>query len=349
MSQISLTASMRSNLLSLQGTSDLMSQTQERLATGKKVNSAIDNPSAYYTAQSLSNRANDLSSLLDSMGQAISTIKAADEGIEAITSYVEQAKAVATSALDTTDVDARSKYNTQFNDILAQINKLAADSGYKGINLLKGGSLTVTFNEGRDNQLVIHGVMATTNGGADSLNIADAAWGGAGVATATVEAANHEVVDGKVKTGSTVTAGGYFQIGTTYYKYTGDTGLEAGDTVEMSKAVKMVKEKVGAEYKYFDYSATSGIDTAITNTTNAISKLRTFASDFGNNYAIVETRESFTTNLINVLEEGADKLTLADMNEESANMLALQTRQQLAINSLSLASQAAQSVLRLFS
>ena len=64
--------------------------------------------------------------------------------------------------------------------------------------------------------------------------------------------------------------------------------------------------------------------------------------------SIVENREEFTENLINVLEEGADKLTLADMNEESANMLALQTRQQLAINSLSLASQAAQSVLSLF-
>ena len=83
-------------------------------------------------------------------------------------------------------------------------------------------------------------------------------------------------------------------------------------------------------------------------TQERLSKLRNMASVFGNNYSIVENREEFTENLINVLEEGADKLTLADMNEESANMLALQTRQQLAINSLSLASQAAQSVLSLF-
>ena len=72
------------------------------------------------------------------------------------------------------------------------------------------------------------------------------------------------------------------------------------------------------------------------------------ASTFGNNYSIVQNRQEFTENLIDVLTEGADKLTLADMNEESANMLALQTRQQLAINSLSLASQASQSVLKLF-
>ena len=72
------------------------------------------------------------------------------------------------------------------------------------------------------------------------------------------------------------------------------------------------------------------------------------ASTFGNNYSIVQNRQEFTDGLINVLTEGADNLILADMNEESANMLALQTRQQLAINSLSLASQASQAVLKLF-
>ena len=77
MADISLTASMRSNLLSLQNTSDLMDRTQERLSTGKKVNSALDNPGSYYTARSLDNRAGDLNSLLDSMGQGISTVKAA--------------------------------------------------------------------------------------------------------------------------------------------------------------------------------------------------------------------------------------------------------------------------------
>ena len=80
----------------------------------------------------------------------------------------------------------------------------------------------------------------------------------------------------------------------------------------------------------------------------AVNSLRSFASQFGNYYSIVTTRQDFTENLINVLEEGSDKLTLADMNQESANMLALQTSQQLAVNSLSLASQASQSILRLF-
>ena len=100
MADISLTASMRSNLLSLQNTQSLMDMTQERLSTGKKVNSAIDNPSSYYTSQSLTNRASDLSALLDSIGQGVQTLKAANEGIEAITAFTQQAKSVANSAHD---------------------------------------------------------------------------------------------------------------------------------------------------------------------------------------------------------------------------------------------------------
>jgi len=287
MSQISLTASMRSNLLSLQNTASLMSQTQERLASGNKVNSAIDNPSSYYTAQSLNNRANDLNNLLDSMGQAISTIKAANEGIESITTFVEQAKAVANSALDSSDAATRTKYANQFKEIINQISAMASDSGYKGVNLLTGDgtsvSLTVVFNEKTtgQNKLEIKGQSATATG----LGLVGA------------------------------TAGLVSAEGT-------------GGTV--------------------DWSTDAKIKVAITATSAAINTLRDMASEFGNNYSIVKTREDFTTNLINVLQEGADKLTLADMNEESANMLALQTRQQLAINSLSLASQASQSVLKLF-
>ena len=111
MSDISLTASMRTNLLSLQNTQSLMDRTQERLSTGKKVNSAIDNPSSYYTAQGLTNRASDLDALLDSMGQGIQTIKAANEGIESITAFVQQAKAVANTARDTPNLSTVTASN----------------------------------------------------------------------------------------------------------------------------------------------------------------------------------------------------------------------------------------------
>ena len=272
MADISLTASMRSNLLSLQQTQSLMDTTQERLSTGKKVNSAIDNPSSYYTAQSLTNRASDLSSLLDSMGQAVQTIQAANEGIEAITEFALQAKAIANSANDTSDVDSIKNYMKQFNEILNQIDQVAKDSGYKGVNLLQDNDLKVVFNEDRSSYLTINGTFA--------------------------------------------------------------------DTSEKGLKINQAEDWIDPDNE--------AIDASISELENAITSLRNMASEFGNNYSIVENRENFTESLINVLEEGSDKLTLADMNEESANMLALQTRQQLAINSLSLASQAAQSVLSLF-
>jgi flagellin-like hook-associated protein FlgL len=265
-----------------------MDTTQERLSTGNKVNSAIDNASSYYQARSLSNRASDLDSLLDSMGQGIQTIQAANEGIEAITSYIEQMKSVAESAaaLDTSsdtfkaDMDA---YAAQFDKINTEIGKLVADASYQGINLLKGGTLTITFNETRTNQFEVEGKDIVDEMAISAASGEDGAW----------KVAEDADADAKAKV------------------------LEA---------------------------VTKSIDELST----ATETLRSYATELGNNYSIIETRQDFTDALIDVLETGADDLVLADMNEESANYLALQTRQQLAINSLSLASQSAQSILSLF-
>src|SRR5947209_15544627 len=98
MSNIVLSGGVRSNLLNLQVTGDLIAQTQVRLSTGKRVNSALDNPTNFFTAQSLSNRATDLSGLLDSMGSAIKTLQAADNGITSITKLVQSAQALARQA-----------------------------------------------------------------------------------------------------------------------------------------------------------------------------------------------------------------------------------------------------------
>ena len=368
MSDISLTASMRSNLLSLQNTQSLMDRTQERLSTGKKVNSAIDNPSSYYTAQSLNNRASDLSALLDSMGQAIQTIKAANEGIETITSFAEQAKAVANTALDTADVDQIKSSQKQFNELLKQIDQLADDSGYKGVNLLEGDELTVTFNEYRSSSISIQGEKADSA----SLGLTEATeWDKVSaettVALGKVETAEAVDInaDGDVtaKKGALDTAEQNLQD---EIDGTNDpdeverlTGLrdEAKVAYEEALAAAQAKKDEGIAAAQKEYAAAQKEDiknnkeiitTSITQIEGAINTLRAMASTYGNNYSIVQNRQDFTDSLINVLTEGADNLTLADMNEESANMLALQTRQQLAINSLSLASQASQAVLKLF-
>ena len=279
MSTITLTASMRSNLASLKSIQSQMDTTQQRLSTGKKVNSALDNASSFYQARALTNRASDLDALLDSMGQGIQTIKAANEGLEAITSFVEQMKSIASSAY-TLDPEAEgyaenvAKYAAQYDEIQTEISKLVGDTSYQGVNLLKGGKLNVTFNETRSSKFVV----------------------------------------------------------------TGD------DVVE-----KMGFEKAAETWKEVDgKSIAEAIDASISQISKATDYLRSYAAELGNNFAIIETRQTFTESLIDVLETGADNLVLADMNEESANYLALQTRQQLAINSLSLAAQSAQAVLSLF-
>ena len=101
-SGITLTAAVRQNLLSLQNTADLMATTQQRLATGKKVNSALDNPSNFFTSQSLNDRASDLNALLDSIGQATQTLDAANNGITSITQLVQSAKSIAQQARQST-------------------------------------------------------------------------------------------------------------------------------------------------------------------------------------------------------------------------------------------------------
>ncbi|HSQ76760.1 MAG TPA: flagellin, partial [Bacteroidota bacterium] len=158
---VSLTSAMRANLLSLQNTVKLLGRTQERLATGKKVNSPLDNPTSYFAAQSHLNRANDLAARKDSMGEAIQTVQSANSGIESITTLIESAKSIAQAAVATSDATARAEYLTQYNEVLSQIDDMASDSGYRGTNLLGGNTLTVQFNEDGTSALDLEGFDAT--------------------------------------------------------------------------------------------------------------------------------------------------------------------------------------------
>src|SRR5512133_2114369 len=99
LNDVSLTSGMRANLLSLQGTVNLLDRTQSRLSSGKKVNTAIDNPVSFFASQALTSRASTIDSLKDAMGQAVQTIQAADKGIKAISAMIEQAKGIAQSGL----------------------------------------------------------------------------------------------------------------------------------------------------------------------------------------------------------------------------------------------------------
>jgi flagellin len=273
-SKVSLTASARQNLLSLQQTANLLGTTQGRLASGKKVNSALDGATAFFASTGFLNRASDLTSVKDGLSNALQTVKAASNAIESITKLVQQAQGITTAALQTSDTTARSGLAVQFNELLSQVNALVNDATFNGTNLIgnTSTSLVVYFNEDNTSKLTITSVNLAVNTAA-GLSIAVAAAA-----------------------------------------FVSDTNITA----------------------------------AVSNLTTALSKLRTTAAGFGNNVGVITTRQDFTTNLINTLQNASDNLILADTNEEGANLQALQARNQLGITSLGISGQLQQAILKLF-
>ncbi|WP_150525602.1 flagellin [Roseibium sediminis] len=385
MGSITLSSAVRNNLASLQATSNLIGKVQERLSTGKKVNSALDDPNAFFTAQGLSNRANDLRTLLDDQGQAIQTLKAADKGISAISDLVDAAKAKANQAIQTSNIAEREQYASEYNELLGQIEDLAKDSGYKGKNLLAGtgNDLNVTFNEDGTSDLDISAVDFTDTA-TGPLKLTDLASSTGGTATFSL---NNDGATGTpaLTGGALVTLDDAFSAGDTLTitNTAGEeTKIEITDTLTVSQLEAAITAtssdttasfasgtmtitstdetvQIKSDNASFNSGATlqagtlggfgtdSGIDAVVEKLKSAQDKLRSQASTFGTNLSIVQNREDFTKAMINTLEEGAGKLTLADTNEEGANLLALQTQQSLASTSLSLAAQAEQNVLRL--
>ena len=295
MADITLGSATRTNLLSLQSTQTLIDRTQGRLATGLKVNNALDDALAFFKARNLNSRAADLGAIKDQISGAISVLKAATQGLEAIESTLKQLKALAQSAVSSPESTTRAKLASQFNELRSQVDNLAEDASFNGVNLLKNSNsnfkagadyLTVKFNERTDgaiNQLVVSGLKA-----ADFT---------------TVLAASAQ---------ATGTAGT-----TTVWGQTGTAAITA----------------INASIKALD---------------SALVTVRQASQAFGTNASLLGIRQDFTQNLINTLRSGAGELVNADLNEESANLLSLQTRQQLGTISLSIAQKSEQSVLRLF-
>ena len=296
--EIGLTSSMRSNLISLQTTARLLGQTEERLSTGKRINTAVDNPANFFAAQGHTSRANQLTGLKDGISEAIQTVKSADSGIKGVLTTIESLRGVLTqarSAINDTVNSAvtlggaaaggASGLTGQYNRLVEQLNNLVTDSSYKGTNFLTSGSvtLTVNFNENATTKIVMSGF----NSGASGLGIS----GG----------------------GSTLTV--------------------AGATGNITSA---------------NIDSVAELDAAEATLNTAIATLQTRASELSANLSTLTTRQTFISEMVNTLVVGATKLTEADTNEEGANLLALQTKQQLGTTALSISSQAEQSILRLF-
>jgi flagellin-like hook-associated protein FlgL len=265
-----------------------MDKTQNDLSTGFKVNSAIDNPSAYFAATAERNRATDLSQLKNSMGEAVQTVTEAQNGITAITDVINQMQSVVQSAGSATTAQ-RDSLMKEFNTLRTQLNQSVQDANYQGTNLLQANTLTVVFNENGTSTLSISGFSAAA-GARSTFTSSATITGGLGISTA------------------------------------GGTGA----------------------FSWGGATFTQILATHSSQLANALVTLRTQSQNLASNLSVVTIRQDYTSNTINTLNGGADNLTLADPNEEGANMLALQTRQQLGLVALQLSSQAQQGVLRLF-
>ena len=417
MSDIVLTAAVRQNLLSLQGTADLLSTTQTRLATGKKVNSALDNPTNYFTAAGLDARAGDISNLLDSIGNGVQVLQAANTGITSLQKLVDTAKSIANQALQqptgygtkssiqfigtgtgvapagpATAADlTTSKLNggvftftnsagtavtitvgtaaAAFNPItktatVKTLDQLNTALAVAGVNLSASitGPDNLTFTSTNDGaaQVITGTAAATAPTALDAINIsANALGGGAG---GTVVAA---VPDAVSQTARATLVSQYNQV-IQQIKTTAQDASFNGINLLDGNSLKLIFNETGkstltiagvsfdpnglglaslaAGTDFIDNVVTGKVLTALN---NASSTLRSQASAFGANLSIVQIRQDFAKNIINVLQTGSANLTLADSNEEAANSQALSTRQSIAVSALALANQSQQSVLKL--
>ena len=378
--EIALSSAIRSNLLNLQSTQKNMDMTQTRLSTGRKVNSALDDPNAFFAAQGLSNRGNDLSRLMDSMGQAIQTLKAADNGIESLTTLVEQAQATAQTARDESSLAARVTgddiADADATDLTTSGSSTLATAD--AFTLTAGTGNTVTYTAASGDSLADVAAAINASEYFEASVVEGSAAGQSAIKVKTTNGEDLEVSDGTntpagalgiVNTTAASAPDNQAQLEADYDKlrtqidemvqdtgYRGTNLLKGDDlSIQFNEDNSSKLDVTGKTYdsdglgiNAADFSSKTNIETNLSELTAGLEELRSGARSFGNNLATVQNRENFTEQTVNTLQEGADKLTLADMNEESAKMLSLQTTQTLGITSLSLASQAQQGIMRLF-
>jgi len=400
-SDINLSAAIRSSLISLQNTQTLINTTQNDLATGLKVNNAIDNPIAFFQAQALSDRASDFSGKKDTIDQAISSLSSALEGVTGVENIVGQIQGLVLSSQSASSAQL-SGLVTQYNELRTQINSLAKDTTYQGLNLIAGTghTLTVSFSTLTSSNLVVNSIDVTA--GARGLGIVQtytttqAGTGGFGVkggAASGFDISFNSAKGGKANSAGALSGNVFYFSGTgaqfksaasLTFKYgsvtltisIGSAGSSAthtftttskfvdGQTLHLkngSAGAGTGANLVGLAAKFSTVTLTQVtgqflLDFATPGTTslllnqlqNNLFQLRTDAQTIGSNVALLNTRLDFTNNYVNLLTQGAGKLTLADLNEEGANLLSLQTSQQLGIQALSFAGQSERAVLSLF-
>jgi flagellin len=298
---VALSLGIRTSLFALSDIATSAAISNKRLATGKRVNDALDNPLNFFLAKGFDKNKADLLNQLDNQTIALNTVQKAVKTIESISKLVEQVQALSNQARQSSDVAARDILGAQIATTLNQINDFTKDAGFNGKNILKEtpDDLVIEFNGETgtaQTKLTVTGVDLTAYGAALGFGVAAQGFG----LTANAAPDTDDVT------------------------YTPASGFTV------------------------DVAGNNRITALIDQTKVALSKLQATASTFSVSLSITQVRIDYSKAAQKTLASTSDFLTIADINEEGASLAALQTRQQIAVQALSLANQADQGILRLF-
>jgi flagellin len=376
MSEVILSSAVRGNVASLRAAADLMEVVQRRLATGKKVNSPLDNPAVFFKAAEFSRRATDLDRVLENIGMASKTLEAADTSLNALTSLVESAQSLANSALASTRTTAgrlgtvsgltmASAFNVDTGDtitindgtttvtVTAVANSISVQQIIDGVNnnasIKIVASLTsdgrILFESTQTNQITIGGSSGSSEKAQFGLSSGTTSGGSLNTTRSSsatqfdtlLGQINELVIDGDFN-GVNLLQGGTLTV---------DFNESATSSLTVS-GVTLDAAALGLTAAVDTWQTDKDIKDALAQMDGALAILRAQATVFSSNVSIIDMREEFTRSMIDTLTAASDELVVADINEESAALLALQTRQEISTTVLSLTAQAEASVLRLF-
>ena len=396
---VSLSNSMRGALYTLQQNQEAVQQSQLRLATGKRVGSALDNPNSFFRASSLSSRASNLQSLLDDMNQASQVLQTTSKGIDSIKSLIQGAQGLVGKA---SQAGQNNTLTGTLTTPLKSTDVLQGTAATGVVGLTTGKKITITVGGTATDVMTIaatdtvqdlidkinNNTTLNANGNGTQVkaalvggNLQITSTSGKAVSLSTDEALAkfQKLIGQKTVEGSTVAIAGTDFVDTTRKSlstqfdeilkqidqtiqdasYNGINLLQGGDlkvtfneSGTSSVTVKSVNYTANGELGIANstnsFISNDDVDVASANLKRAIDKISSQSAIFSANQTVIQNRTSFTNSMIQTLNSGADALTMADQHEESANLLALNTQQQLAQTALSLASQANAAITRLF-
>lgn len=370
MSDIALSLATRTTLLQVQRARTLIDATAQRLSSGIK-NNAVNNAGAYFDAKSLTDRANDLLTVKDKITDAASTVGAAVTAIDSIISLVNQMRGLAVSVKG--GAVSGAVPTTVTGNVVADVTQkvtqaLAGAENNDSFDITYNGTTTTivnqnndTFTDIRDKIDAISGLTATVSDGnplvitaadgqdivitnnvndlATDLGLATSTNGS--LATNTLRAAAETQFD-SLRTQIDNLVNDTTYLGVNLLKASPDTLTvkfnESGTATLTVSGIASNSTTLGisAVDSADSFATDAGIDTVVAQLDAALTTLRTTQSTLGGNNTLINTRLTFTENLINTLQDGSAKLINADLDEEAANLLALQTRHDLALGALGL-------------